>query len=129
MPKSLKAKDVMTKEVFTVGPEATLAETINKLIENKISGMPVIDDNGKMVGIISEKDILNFAFCGYLHNTKVQQAMTKDVIHFTPDTDIEKIALAIAEKHFRRVPIIENDKVVGIVSRRDIIYNVLKLTM
>ncbi len=128
MPKSLKAKDIMTKDVITIEPEVTLDKAIKKLVKNKISGMPVVDDSGKMIGIISEKDILNFAFSGYLRNTKVKKAMSKNVIHFTPETRIEKIAVAISKYQFRRVPIVKDGKVIGIVSRRDIIRNVLKVT-
>lgn len=127
MTKTLTAKDIMTKDVITIRPDIFLDKAIKKLIENKISGMPVVDENEKMIGIISEKDILNFAFCGYLRSTKVKEAMSKDVIYFEPETRIEKIAVAISKNHFRRVPIIKEGKVVGIVSRRDIIRNVFNI--
>lgn len=123
----LKAKDVMTKDVRTIGPDAMLAEAIELLIAEKISGMPVINARGKMIGIISEKDILNFAFSGNLRNTKVREAMTKDVVSFTSDTDVDTIALAIAHNKFRRVPIVDSGKLVGIVSRRDIIRVALQI--
>jgi len=117
----LKAKDVMTKDVITIGPEVTLKDAIELLLEKKISGMPVIDKKGKMIGIISERDILNFAFSGNLSITKVSEAMTKNIISFPPNEDVDSIALTISENQFRRVPIIKGGKVVGIVSRRDII--------
>ncbi len=117
----MQAKDVMTREVITTGPDVTLNEVIKTLIEKKISGMPVVNASGEMVGIISEKDILNFAFDGNLQNTRVKEVMTKNVVSFPPDADINSIALAIADHHFRRVPIVENNRVVGIISRRDII--------
>ncbi len=117
----LKAKDIMVKNVITIGPDATLAEAIKILLVKKISGMPVVNSRKKMVGLVSEKDILNFVFSGNLHNTSVAEAMTKEVISFSPDADIDRIALAIGERKFRRVPIVQGGKVVGIVSRRDII--------
>lgn len=116
-----KAKQVMTSKVVTIGPEATLAEAIQVLLDRKISGMPVVDASGRLVGIISEKDMLNFAFSGNLALTKVEEAMTREIVSFPPETDITEIALAIGQRHFRRVPILEDGKVVGIVSRRDII--------
>ena len=122
-----QAKDIMSKDVITISENETLGVAIKRLVQSRISGMPVIDENQKMVGIISEKDILNFIFCGHLKDTKVFEAMSKDVIHFAPDSLIDSIALAVSQKHFRRVPIIENDKVVGIVSRRDIIHYVLHI--
>lgn len=125
MQKILKAIDIMEKNVITIGPDVTLDIAIQQLLENRISGMPVVDEHEKIVGIISEKDILNFLFCGYLHNTKVSEAMTENLIHFPPDARIEKIAVAISKYQFRRVPIVQDDKVIGIVSRRDIIRHVL----
>ena len=122
-----KAKDVMTKKVITISPDATLSDTIKLLLEKKISGMPVVDSKGKMIGIISEKDILNFAFSGNLNNTRVVEVMTKDVVSFTSDTDINTITLAIGENKFRRVPIIDGGKLVGIISRRDIIRVAFKI--
>lgn len=122
-----KAKDVMTKEVTTINPDATLAEAINLLLAKEISGMPVVDSSGRLVGIISEKDILNYAFSGNLNNTKVQEAMSKKVMSFPPDADVDSIALVICQHQFRRVPIVDKDKVVGIVSRRDIIRIALKI--
>lgn len=116
-----KAKQVMTSKVVTIGPEATLAEAIQVLLDRKISGMPVVDASGRLVGIISEKDMLNFAFSGNLALTKVEEAMTREIVSFSPETDITEIALAIGQRHFRRVPILEAGNVVGIVSRRDII--------
>lgn len=117
----LKAKDIMTKDVITISPDATLADAIELLVAKEISGMPVVDADEKVIGIISEKDILNFAFSGNLRNTRVKEAMSKEVFSFTSDTDIDRISLCLSENKFRRVPIIDNGKLVGIVSRRDII--------
>ena len=125
----LKAKDIMSKDVTTISPEATLADAIELLIAKEISGMPVVDNRGKMIGLISEKDILNFAFSGNLYNTRVNEAMSKNITTFTPDTEVDKIAMTISQHQFRRVPIVEGEKVVGIVSRRDIIRIALKIEL
>ncbi len=66
-----KAKQVMTSKVVTIGPEATLAEAIQVLLDRKISGMPVVDASGRLVGIISEKDMLNFRRVPILEDGKV----------------------------------------------------------
>ncbi|MCD6117528.1 CBS domain-containing protein [bacterium] len=124
MLKSLKAKDIMMKEIITIGPDALLKKAIKKLLDNKISSMPVTDDSGKMVGIISCEDILNLAFDGYLSSTKVEMVMTKNVVYFEPDSNLEEIALVISKNHFRRIPIIKDGRIVGIVSRRDIVKNI-----
>ena len=122
----MKAEDIMTKDVITTGPDVLLKKAIKKLLVNEISSMPVVDDTGKMVGIISCEDILNLAFDGYLSNTKVETVMTKNVVYFKPDTNLEEIALAISKNHFHRVPIIEDGRIVGIVSRRDIVKKIFK---
>ena len=111
----------MNRDVTTISPEATLADAIELLVTRKISGLPVLDAGEKMVGIISEKDILNFAFSGNIRQTRVKEAMSKKVISFSSETEIDKISLAISENKFRRVPIVDGDKLVGIISRRDII--------
>jgi len=123
----LKARDIMTKEVITISPDKTLDEAIRTLVDNKISGMPVCDDKKRVLGIISEKDILNFVFSGNAKTTTVGEAMSKDTISFTSDTDIDKISLLMSEKKIRRVPIIDNGMLVGIVSRRSIIRIVLDM--
>jgi len=123
----LKARDVMTKEVITIGPDTGLEETVSRLVNNKISGMPVCDKDGSVVGMISEKDVLNFIFSGNIKNTKVREAMSTHIISFPPDADLDKIALMMGEKQIRRVPILENGKLLGIVSRRSIIKTVLSM--
>lgn len=121
----LKAKDIMTKESITISPDTDLKEATRILVDNKISGMPVVDKNEKVIGIISEKDILNFIFSGNFNNTTVKEAMSSEIISFSPDTDIAKISLIMGERKIRRVPILENGKLVGIISRRSIIKTIL----
>ncbi|HAX62291.1 MAG TPA: hypothetical protein DCX95_07055 [Elusimicrobia bacterium] len=121
----LKAKDVMTKNVVTIKADILLKDAIRILVGKGISGVPVVDDSGKVTGILSEKDIMNYMFSGNLSTTVVSEAMTKNVVSMTSDTDLDKVALLISEKKFRRVPVIDNGKLVGIISRRDIIRSLL----
>ena len=122
----LKAKDIMTTDVITIGPEATLEDAVKTLLSNKISGMPVCDGGKKVLGVISERDLLNFIFSGNLKSTKVKEAMSTKVTAFPPDADIDKISLVMGEKMIRRVPIIENGKLIGVISRRSILRTVLE---
>ncbi|OQW98475.1 MAG: hypothetical protein BWK68_00545 [Elusimicrobia bacterium A5] len=121
----LKAKDVMTKNVVTIKADILLKDAIRILVGKGISGVPVVDDSGKVTGILSEKDIINYMFSGNLNTAVVSEAMTKNIISMTSDTDLDKVALLISEKKFRRVPIIDNGKLTGIISRRDIIRSLL----
>jgi CBS domain-containing protein len=123
----LKAKDIMTKNVITISPDSTLVDVAKLLGEKKITGVPVVDGSGKVIGIITEKDILNFAnryLCDF-RNTKVEEAMTKNVVSFSSDTDIDAISLCFSKNNFRRVPIIDEGKLVGIISRRDVIRSLI----
>ena len=127
MLKSLQAKDLMIKEFITIGPDALLRNAVKKLVTNRISCMPVVDDTGKLIGVLSCEDVLNVAFDGYLNTTKVETVMTKNAVTFTPESSLEEIALVISKKHFHRIPIVENDKIVGTVSRRDIVKHIFHL--
>ena len=117
-------EDIMTRDVITIQVEAPLREALFKLIRNRISGLPVVNQKNEIVGIITEKDMLNFILSGSLPQTVVKEAMTKEVIFFPPDTPYEKLCLSLIEHNFRRIPIVEGKKVVGIVSRRDLLREV-----
>ncbi len=115
----------MTKNAKIIGTKANLDKAINRLIENKISNTAFANDNKKMLDTISEKDILNLAFCGYLHNIKVNEVMSEDFVCFNPKKRIEKIDVEISKCQFHKVSIIQDDIVVENVSRRDVIGIVL----
>jgi CBS domain-containing protein len=123
----LKAKEIMSKSVSTIRPDQTLLDAMEILVCKEVSGLPVVNADEALVGIITEKDILNFVFSGNLKSTRVKDVMTKDVVSFSPNNDVDTIALAIGQQRFRRVPIVEKGKVVGIVSRRDIIRSALQI--
>jgi CBS domain-containing protein len=118
------AADVMTRNVITVQEDAPLREALFKLVNDKISGMPVVDGNNDIVGIITEKDMLNYILSGTLPQTVVREAMTRDVVSFPPDISYEKLCLSLIDHNCRRLPIVEGKKVVGIVARRDLLREV-----
>lgn len=115
------AKNIMTKNVETVTPETSLADAVNILLMREISGMPIVDGDGRLKGVVSEKDVFRLAFSGKVHESKVADVMTTKVITFPPDADIREIAKVLGENVFRTVPILEEGKVIGIVSRADIL--------
>ena len=122
-----KASQIMTKAVISAAPDMSLPEVIKLLLRHHISGMPVVNDKSKLVGVITEQDVLNSTFSGHAPQTKVKEVMSKDLISFGPDADIIKIAESFISKRIRRVPIVEDGKVIGIVSRRDVLREVLNL--
>jgi CBS domain-containing protein len=109
------AKDIMTREVTTVTPDLTIQELAKTFAQHKISGVPVVDANGKVTGVVSDGDILS------KKGERVGSVMNKQVISVTEDVPVENIAdLMIAHK-INRVPVLSGEKLVGIVSRADII--------
>jgi CBS-domain-containing membrane protein len=124
--KTTKAADIMTKNVITVKKDAVLTDVIGLLLRWHISAMPVVDDDDKMVGIVSEIDLVNLTFDGNAADTTVEEVMTKDIVSFSPNTELADMVQSFSKKHLRRVPILYEGKVVGIISRRDILREMLR---
>ncbi len=132
------AKDIMTKNVITVKENTPVREVIRILLENRISGVPVVDKENNLIGIISEADLIYkekslLPITSYHENHKkfmnayrkslaktAGEIMTKDVITVSEETTVEEIATLMLEKWIKRVPVVKDRKVVGIISRPDI---------
>lgn len=112
----MTAKDIMTTEVVTVSPDTPVEELAKLLSEHKISGVPVVDAEGNVVGIATEADIIAKGKEG-----KVEDIMTREVVSVTEDTPVEEIARILSDKGIKRVPVLREGKLVGIVSRADIV--------
>ena len=115
------ARDIMTENVITVKPDVLVTDMIKLFIQWHISGLPVVDSEANLLGIVTEYDIMNFVMSGDATNTTASEVMTKDVQTCPPDTLVSSIINSFALHRIRRVPIVEGRKVVGIVSRRDIV--------
>lgn len=109
------ARDIMTKEVITVGRATTVKNLAKTLVENRISGAPVTDPSGKILGIVSEADIVS------KRGKQVKAIMSKKVITVTEETPVEEIAQVMTTHKIKRVPVMSGKKLVGIVSRADIV--------
>lgn len=109
------ARDVMTREVITVQPTLPVKKLAAVLMKNHISGVPVADKNGKIVGVVSEGDIIA------KKGKQVRAIMHANVISVSEDTPVEVIAQVMTTHKAKRVPVMQNGKIVGIVSRADII--------
>jgi CBS domain-containing protein len=122
----LKARDIMTKVVVTVKVDSPLSTVIDLLLENDISGIPVVTDDMTLVAIISEKDILKLfaSLDGSLDKT-VYDFMTQPAIFFEEHECLAEVRECLANHEFRRVPVTSHGKLVGIISRRDIIRSML----
>lgn len=114
-------RDIMTKEVITIKAGQTLKETCKVLIENKLSGVPVEDEKGALIGFVSERDILTTISKGDFLNKKAEDIMMKNVVSAKEDASIEYLSRLFTEHPFRHIPITKNKKIVGIVSRKEIV--------
>ncbi|MGA7488332.1 MAG: CBS domain-containing protein [Xanthobacteraceae bacterium] len=140
----MKAHDVMVSPVITVKPNASVREVAKIFIDRRISAVPVVDDQGRLVGIISEGDLLHRSEAGterkrsswlllltgndtlaaeYVraHARKVADVMTRNVITAAPDTPLHEIASLLEKNAIKRVPIVKDGQVVGLVSRANLI--------
>ena len=111
----MTAKDIMTRDIITVTPTMTVKNLAMTLIKNQISGAPVSATNGKIVGIVSETDIVA------KKGRDVKAIMSKKIISVNEETPVEAIAQLMTTHGIKRLPVMRGDKVVGIVSRADIV--------
>jgi CBS domain-containing protein len=146
----MNASDVMVNAVITVKPDATVQEAAQLMLAHRVSGLPVVDDSANLIGIISEGDLLRRAPEGtwpkawgppprrgwakllmapeesdteYVaqHDRKVSNVMTRDVVSAVPEASITDVAALLVHHRIKRVPIIQDGRVVGIVSRANIV--------
>jgi CBS domain-containing protein len=116
----MKVVELMNKNVVTCHPTEKLNIIVNKLELFNIAGMPVVE-KGKLVGIVCQSDILKGLKTGALQELSVKDVMVKNVVFVSPTESAVVVARLMVEKHINRIPIIENESVVGIVTRGDII--------
>jgi CBS domain-containing protein len=140
----MRAMDIMTSEVITVGEDATVPEAAKLMVERGISAVPVVDLENRIVGMVSEGDLLHRAETGterrrswwldmvsstnklageYIksHSAKVKDVMTCDVLSVTEETPVADIAALLETNRIKRVPVVQDGKIVGIVSRANLV--------
>lgn len=122
-----KAKEIMKTGVITVKRKTETYEAIRILVENNITGLPVVNDDMTLAGIISEKDVLRLLYEMEDKPGNVEDFMTEKVISFDKEDSLIDIAESLIKNDFRRVPILEEGKLVGILSRKDVIACILRL--
>jgi len=113
----MTARDIMSTNVVTVSPSMTVKELATLLAEKRISGVPVVDHEGNLVGVVSEADILSRR----RGEETVRALMTSDVIAVGETESVNEIAMLLSLKRINRVPVLRDRKVVGVVSRTDIV--------
>ena len=112
--------EVMTKDVLTVAPEDTIGEAAQKMTERGV-GAVVVSDFGRMIGIFTERDVMR-AVAGRVHSSeaRVREWMTPDPVTMGEDASVEEAGNTMIERGFRHIPVVADDRAVGIVSIRDV---------
>ncbi|MBT3478808.1 MAG: CBS domain-containing protein [Candidatus Marinimicrobia bacterium] len=122
--KQISVKDIMAKKLLTFTPETKVVAAIKSLVEHKYSGAPVVDGSGNLVGILSEMDCLETIIQNsYYSDTGgcVGDFMSTKLVTVNPEMGIVNLAQFFQKEHYRRLPVVENGKLVGQVSRRDVL--------
>ncbi len=138
------AKDIMTKDVVTTKKDTPIEEIAKLMLKNRISGIPVVDNANHIIGIVSESDLIYKVkpmspSLSYWQSpekfekeywkitaTNAEEIMTTDVITADEEQTVEELATLMIEKHIKRIPIAKSQKLVGIISRADVIKAILK---
>jgi CBS domain-containing protein len=145
LKKRILVKDVMSKNVIAVKKDTKVSELIEILTKNRISGVPVVDEENRVLGIVTEADLLFTTKTGKIRglrdflkrligeeystlatplsgDLKVEDIMTSPVITASPDMDIEEASKILSEKRIKRLPVVdENGKLIGIITRHDLV--------
>jgi len=115
-------QNIMTKNVITVSPETTVEAAVHCLLKHQISGAPVVESKGKLVGIISEYQLLSLIYRDDVtRQTPVGELMTTDVVTIDLSTPLVDVAQAFVSLRVRRLPVVDKGRLVGLVSRRDVL--------
>lgn len=120
----MRVSDVMTVDVLTVGPKTEIRRLVHLLVENDISGAVVVGDNREVVGIVTERDCIRVVTeAGYFGHWggPVDQFMSSPVESVSPDDNVIDVAAMMASSPYRRFPVIEDGRFVGLLSRRDVL--------
>jgi CBS domain-containing protein len=115
-----KAKDIMSDDIVTVAPDDTIDHAISLLVDHGISGLPVVDKDGCLVGVLSEFDLLELICDCRAEKDKVSQYMSSDVCKVDEDTSCVDVADVLRSNHWRRLPVTQGDRLVGIITRHDL---------
>jgi CBS domain-containing protein len=117
----LTAGAIMTSDLVTVRSDASVQEAIDVLLNQQISGLPVVEDDGRLVGVITEFALLAVAYDKRVKNHSVRHHMTRDVIAVDVDDPISRIADLCIVHRVRRVPVMKDGRLVGVIARRDVL--------
>ena len=147
----ITARDIMSTDLITVGPDMEIAKATRLLLENRINGLPVVDEAGKLVGIICQSDLISqqkklpipsiFSLLdGFIPITSIKRiekeaqkiaattvshAMTPNPVSIKPDTGIQAVAALMVDSNFHTLPVVDDGRLVGIIGKEDVLKTLL----
>ena len=147
----ITVKDIMTTDLITVTPDMDISRAAKILLDNRINGVPVVDDGGRLVGILCQSDLITqqkklpiptlFTFLdglfrltsmkqiekqvGKIAALTVSEAMTPEPVTVRPDTGIETVASLMVDSNFHTLPVVQNSELVGIIGKEDVLRTLL----
>jgi len=143
----LLVREFMDRDLTSVGPECTLGEAVEVMNRHRLSGLPVVDEEGRLLGYISESDVIRAAMPGYVDHLKslsfvpdvgqlfrrlrrlsrepVSSFMTREVVAFEEDDHDMQVALEMLRRGLKRAPVVREGKLVGVVSRADLLERIM----
>lgn len=124
----VQAGQVMTRDVISVLPESPVLDVVRLMTDREVSGIPVVDREKRLVGIVTEKDVIRLLVEEDVNKHSVQDYMTHKVMSFKEDSNILDICRFFIKSHVRRVPILDADnRLVGLISRRDVLMEIRRI--
>jgi CBS domain-containing protein len=117
----LTAREIMTDNLITVRPDDSIESAIQTLLDEQISGLPVINEQGHLVGVITEFALLGVVYDQNIKNQTVEQHMTRELITVNIDDPVSRVADLCIVHRVRRLPVMQNGRMVGIIARRDVL--------
>ncbi|MDN0081816.1 CBS domain-containing protein [Crenobacter sp. SG2305] len=144
----MNAADIMTRQVLTVRTDSSVETAARLMLEHHISGLPVVDENGALIGMLTEHDLLRRGETGterqhphwlefllgpgklaaeyvQFHSRKVEQVMSKGVVSVTPSTPLTEVVELMEKRKFKRLPVLEDGRLVGIISRANLLQSLI----
>ena len=123
----LRAKEIMSENVICVRRDTPVIEAIELMASNDITGIPIVEEDMTLVGILTEQDVLRlFSTLDQEKDRKVEKFMTQSAVQFSADERLLDICYCLRDNPIRRVPVTSDGKVVGVISRSDIVKYILK---
>ncbi|GAB1476660.1 CBS domain-containing protein [Bacillota bacterium] len=116
----MRVKDLMTSSIISARPDMTVHEIARRMRQADVGALPVCDDNSRVLGIVTDRDIVIRSLASDENPRTASEIMTMDPVYATPNMNTHQAAILMAKHQVRRLPVIENDRLIGLISMADI---------